>query len=223
MAEAQQIMNTGENRTGTGNTGNQNAGDWNTGNGNTGNRNTGNANAGIRNTGDRNTGDWNTGNRNTGDRNTGNWNTGNWNTGDWNCSSFNTGCFNTEDQGVMMFNKPSDWTRFDWLDSCARSLLAQIPKGVVEWVNSCNMTEEEKASHPSCETVGGYLKVLDKSECSQLWWDGLPEYQREIIFSLPNFDAIVFERCTGIKVEKEGDKHEEKVGHNTGIHPIDHE
>ena len=204
------LCNTGNRNTGNRNTGNQNTGDCNTGNRNTGNRNTGN-----RNTGNRNTGDWNTGNRNTGDCNTGDWNTGNqntgnrntgdWNTGDWNRSSFNAGCFNTEEQKVTMFNKPSDWTYRQWLNSDARYLLNQIPKSVVEWVCSSDMTDEEKAAHPTHETTGGYLKVLDESECGQLWWDGLNEQQREVIFSLPNFDPDIFEQCTGIKVQKAGE------------------
>ena len=162
-------------------------------------------NTGDWNTGDCNTGDCNTGNRNTGDCNTGNRNTGDWNTGDWNRSSFNAGCFNTEGQKVTMFNKPSDWTYRQWLNSDARYLLNQIPKSVVEWVCSSDMTDEEKAAHPTHETTGGYLKVLDESECGQLWWDGLNEQQREVIFSLPNFDPDIFEQCTGIKVQKAGE------------------
>ena len=149
-----------------------------------------------------NTGDWNTGDCNTGDWNTGNRNTGNRNTGDWNRSSFNAGCFNTEEQKITMFNKPSDWSYRNWLDSDARYFLNQIPKNVIEWVYSEDMTDEEKAEHPTHETTGGYLKVLDESECVQLWWDGLREQHREIIFSLPNFDPDIFEQCTGIKVQK---------------------
>ena len=141
----------------------------------------------------------------TGLCNTGNRNTGNRNTGDWNRSSFNAGCFNTEEQKVTMFNKPSDWTYRQWLNSDARYLLNQIPKSVVEWVCSSDMTDEEKAAHPTHETTGGYLKVLDESECGQLWWDGLNEQQREVIFSLPNFDPDIFEQCTGIKVQKAGE------------------
>ena len=167
---------------------------------NTGNQNTGNQNTGNQNTGNQNTGDWNTGNQNTGNQNT-----GNRNTGDWNRSSFNAGCFNTEEQKVTMFNKPSDWTYRQWLNSDARYLLNQIPKSVVEWVCSSDMTDEEKAAHPTHETTGGYLKVLDESECGQLWWDGLNEQQREVIFSLPNFDPDIFEQCTGIKVQKAGE------------------
>ena len=171
----------------------------NTGNYNTGNRNTGDCNTGGYNTGNYNTGNYNTGNRNTGDRNTGNRNTGNRNTGDWNKSSFNTGCFNTEEQKIMLFNKPSGMTYREWIDSDARYLLNQIPKNVVEWVYEENMTDTEKAAHPTYETTGGYFKVLDESECGQLWWDALTDYQKNIIKEIPNFDADVFFQCTGIR------------------------
>ena len=221
--EVLRIVNTGKNCTG-----NRNTGDWNTGNRNSGHRNTGNRNTGHRNTGNRNTGDWNTGNRNTGDWNTGDcntgdWNTGDWNTGDWNTghrntgdcntgdcntgdwnkSSFNTGCFMTEEQKIMFFNKPSDWTYLDWLNSDARYLLNQIPKNVVEWIYSKDMTDEEKAEHPTHETTDGYLKVLDESDCGQLWWNGLTKKNKDIIRALPNFDRKIFYQCTGIKIEEE--------------------
>ena len=186
------IVNTGKDCTGLCNTGNRNTGDCNTGNRNTGNRNTGN----------RNTGDWNTGDCNTGNRNTGDWNTGDWNTGDWNKSSFNTGCFNTEEQKITLFNKPSDITYNDWLRSDARYLLNQIPKDVVEWVYEEDMTDEEKAANPTYETTGGYLKVLNESECGQLWWGSLSDFQKNYIKSIPNFDAEIFEQCTGIKVDE---------------------
>ena len=191
------IVNTGKDCTGFCNTGNRNTGDCNTGNRNTGDWNTGN-----RNTGNRNTGDWNTGDCNTGNRNTGDWNTGDWNTGDWNKSSFNTGCFNTEEQKITLFNKPSDITYNDWLRSDARYLLNQIPKDVVEWVYEEDMTDEEKAANPTYETTGGYLKVLNESECGQLWWDSLSDFQKNYIKSIPNFDAEIFEQCTGIKVDE---------------------
>ena len=214
--------NTGDCNTGDWNTGNCNTGDWNTGNCNTGNRNTGNCNTGNRNTGDWNTGncntgdcntgncntgdcntgDCNTGNRNTGNCNTGNCNTGNRNTGDWNKSSFNTGCFNTVEQKIMLFNKQSDITYRDWYESDARWLLNQIPKDVVEWIYSEDMTDEEKAEHLTHKTTGGYLKVLDESECGQLWWGSLSDRQKNIIKAIPNFDAEIFFQCTGIRVDE---------------------
>ena len=191
--------NTGNRNTGNCNTGNCNTGNCNTGNRNTGNCNTGNRNTGDRNTGNRNTGDRNTGDRNTGDRNTGNCNTGNRNTGDWNKSSFNTGCFNTVEQKIMLFNKQSDMTYRDWCKSDARYLLNQIPKDVVEWIYSDNMTDEEKEQHPTYKTTDGYFKKLDETECGQLWWDSLSNHQKNIIKAIPNFDAEIFFQCTGIR------------------------
>ena len=190
--EVLRIVNIGKNCTGRCNTGNRNTGNCNTGDCNTGNWNTGNRNTGDCNTGNRNTGDWNTGNRNTGNRNT----------GDWNKSSFNTGCFNTEEQKIMLFNKPSDMTYREWIDSDARYLLNQIPKDVVEWVYEEDMTDEEKAAHPTYETTGGYLKVLDESECGQLWWGSLSDRRKEIIKAIPNFDAEIFFQCTGVRVDE---------------------
>ena len=168
----------------------------------TGRCNTGNRNTGNRNTGNRNTGNRNTGNRNTGDCNTGDCNTGNRNTGDWNKSSFNTGCFNTEEQKIMLFNKPSNMTYREWLESDARWLLNQIPKDVVEWVYEEDMTDEEKAAHPTYETTGGYLKVLDESECGQLWWGSLSDRRKDIIRAIPNFDSDIFFQCTGVRVDE---------------------
>ena len=137
----------------------------------------------------------------TGRCNTGNRNTGNRNTGDCNKSSFNTGCFNTEEQKILLFNKPSEMTYREWLESDARHLLNQIPKDVVEWVYENSMTDDEKAAHPTYKTTGGYLKVLDESECGQIRWNGLPDYHKNIIKSIPNFDAEIFYLCTGIKVD----------------------
>ena len=166
----------------------------------TGLANTGNRNTGSRNAGDCNTGDKNTGDRNTGNWNAGNWNTGNMNTGDWNKVSYSSGCFNTDEQKMIMFNKPCDWTLRDWFDCKAKRLLDQIPKKVVKWVQLSDMSDEEKIVHSTCKTTGGYLKILDESKCVQLWWNVLPEEDKQVILSLPNFDADIFEECTGIRI-----------------------
>lgn len=210
------IVNTGKGCTGLCNTGSYNTGSYNTGYCNAGDRNTGSCNVGDYNAGSYNTGDYNTGSYNTGNFNTGNFNIGsyntgncntgdfnigNYNTGDWNKSSFNTGCFNTEEQKIMLFNKMSDITYREWINSDARRLMNRIPKNVVEWVYEKDMSDEEKADNPSYETTGGYLKVLDESECAQLWWDGLSDDDKNIITNLPNFDAEIFRKCTGIRIK----------------------
>ena len=197
--------NSGDCNSGNCNSGDCNSGDWNSGNWNSGNRNSGNRNSGDCNSGNCNSGNCNSGNRNSGDCNSGNCNSGNRNSGnrnsgDWNNTNFSNGCFNTQEPKILLFNKPSDWTYRDWLNSDARYILNQIPRNVVEWVYSSDMTEEEKKSYPSYETTGGYLKILDEKDCSQIWWDGLSSEYRNIIVSLPNFNAEIFEKCTGIKI-----------------------
>ena len=188
--EVLEIVNMGKSCTGLCNSGNRNSGDWNSGNRNSGNRNSGN----------RNSGNWNSGNRNSGDWNSGDWNSGNRNSGDWNKTSFSNGCFNTEEPEVYMFNKPSGMTYRQWLNSDARYLLKQIPHWCLSWVWSEDMTDEEKKAHPEHETTGGYLKKLDESDNAQIWWNGLNEHDRNVIKALPNFDAVIFEKCTGIKI-----------------------
>ena len=158
-------------------------------------------NTGDWNTGNMNTGSWNTGNCNTGNMNTGSWNAGSWNAGDWNLSSFNSGSFNTEELKISLFNRPSDWTYRDWMYSDARYLLNNIQNNIVGWVPESEMTEAEKEANPTYETTGGYLKVLNESECAQMWWDGLSESERDIIMAIPNFDAAIFKQLTGIKAE----------------------
>lgn len=109
----------------------------------------------------------------------------------------------TEEPTIMFFNKPSGWTYKDWLGSYARMLLAQMPKKVLKWVCSEDMTNEEKKEHLTHETTGGYLKVLDESKCSQSWWEGLSETQRDVIRAIPNFDPDIFKEITGIDTKGE--------------------
>ena len=192
------LCNSGDCNSGDCNSGNRNSGDWNSGDWNSGDCNSGDCNSGNRNSGDWNSGDCNSGNRNSGD-----WNSGDWNSGDWNKCSFSNGCFNTTSPKIYLFNKPSEWTYEDWLNSEARYLLNQIPGDVLEYIWLSDMTDEEKAAHPEAETTGGYLKVLDNSECAVIWWRGLSDRQKAIITAIPNFDKAIFKEITGIDVDED--------------------
>ena len=172
-----------------------------TGFSNTGNYNTGNCNTGYCNTGDYNTGNCNTGDYNTGDRNTGDWNTGNW----------NTGCFNTVEQKIFLFNKLSDWTMKDWINSEARSIFYDIRISPVQKINKKDMTEKEKEQHPEYQTTGFYLKELRSEEIAeerQKYWNQLSQKQKDIVMAIPNFDKEIFKEITGIDVDKGVMKHE---------------
>ena len=143
----------------------------------------------------------NTGKGCTGLCNSGDCNSGDWNSGDWNKCNFSNGCFNTVSPKIYLFNKPSEWTYGDWLNSEARYLLNQIPGDVLEYIYLSDMTDEEKAAHPEAETTGGYLKILDNSECAVIWWRGLFDRQKAVITAIPNFDKEIFKQITGIDVD----------------------
>ena len=168
---------------------------------NSGDCNSGNRNSGNRNSGNRNSGDCNSGNRNSGNRNSGNRNSGNRNSGDWNKTCFSNGCFNTESPKIFLFNKPSDWTYQDWLNSDARYILMNCPSNVLSWIWEDDMTDEEKEQHPEYLVTGGFLKHIEKETGRQMWWDGLSDRKKDIVMQLPNFDKDIFKEITGITVE----------------------
>ena len=106
---------------------------------------------------------------------------------------------------IMMFNKPTEWTLMDWLDSEARQIMSSCPTAYVAttWISESNMTEEEKATYPEYITTGGYLKNIRYKADKQKWWDELDDRKKEIVMGLPNFDPDIFFDCTGIRVEVE--------------------
>jgi hypothetical protein len=192
--------NSGNRNSGNWNSGNCNSGDWNSGDWNSGNWNSGDWNSGNCNSGNRNSGNWNSGDWNSGNCNSGDWNSGNCNSGDWNTTSFSNGCFNTVSPKIYMFNKPTDWTFEQWFNCRARRLLNEIDDCPLEYVYLSDMTDEEKAAHPEAETTGGYLKERTMADNARKWWEGLSADDRNVILSLPNFDAAIFKEITGIDV-----------------------
>ena len=200
-AELLEIVNTGECCTGLCNSGNRNSGNRNSGDWNSGDWNSGDWNSGDWNSGDWNSGDLNSGYYNSGCYNSGNRNSGNRNSGDWNKTNFSNGCFNIAEPKIYLFNKPSNWTYRDWLNSEACYLMNQIRGGILEWVCLRNMTCEEKTAHPESETTGGYLKELDNSECAVIWWRSLDQRQKNVIMAIPNFDKAIFKEIIGIDVD----------------------
>jgi len=86
----------------------------------------------------------------------------------------------------------------DWWNSEACKFFSRIQ--TVFWVNSNDMTEQEKELHPEHETTGGFLKTVHLVEAAEKWWSELSEREKQVIMSIPNFDADKFYKITGIKV-----------------------
>ena len=190
--------------TGSGNTGINNAGYANAGNRNAGNRNAGYANAGNYNAGNYNAGNDNAGNRNAGYANAGyanagNYNAGNRNAGYANAGNDNAGAFNTLQSPYMLFNKPSSWTYENFINSIAFQLLQQV--NTTQWIADYQMSEEEKKLYPYYVTTKGYIKNIPFKDAFQNAWHNWTKDSQKEFKNLPNFDAVIFEEITGVKID----------------------
>lgn len=99
-------------------------------------------------------------------------------------------------QKIFLFNKPSDWTYQDWLNSDARYILMNCPSNVLSWIWEDDMTDEEKEQHPEYLVTGGFLKHIEKETGRQMWWDGLSDRKKDIVMQLPNFDKDIFKEIS---------------------------
>ena len=158
------------------------------------------ANTGEWNTGYRNAGNWNTGDLNTGNWNTGDLNTGCLNTGDLNTGDRNTGYLNTGDGVITIFDQPCDMDR-EKLESAIYEAVPPIP--LIVFVDTSDMTVDEKTEHPNHDTIGGYLKAFKSIQAAGAdAWSKLDASEqadrRSKIEALPNYDAKKFFECTGI-------------------------
>ena len=191
-----------------GNYGNGNSGDYNSGDWNSGDCNSGDCNSGDWNSGDCNSGDCNSGNRNSGDCNSGDWNSGNRNSGDFNSGDRNSGYWNkcngsngvfcTIEPTIKIFDKDTNMTLEEFLNSKYNKALCSVDLKLIEWVY---YTEEEMKEDDDKKAAKGYLKNYTYKEACANWWSKLTEENREIIKSIPNFDADKFYEITGINID----------------------
>lgn len=138
----------------------------------------------------------NNGINNLGHSNTGDSNTGHRNTGHWNTANYHTGSFNTVDADtILVFNKP-----------CNREVWEKAGKpwclnfDIKKWVSFSDMTDEDKKTHPSAKTVGGYYKEIPYKEAFSESMKKAPKEELKQIKALPNFDADIFEEISGFKI-----------------------
>lgn len=176
----------------TTNTGNRNSGDFNSGNFNSGNCNSGNCNSGYG-----NSGRYNSGNSNSGYSNSGHYNSGKYNSGYHNSGDYNTGDCNTNNQTVRIFNNDSGWEFYGDNHNRFRNILSKHSRLLLVWINSSNMTEDEKKENPSHKTTGGFLRSKGNKMRGTL-----SKEDREFLLNVPNFDAKILEETTGIVLDE---------------------
>jgi len=148
-------------------------------------------NSGSGNSGNRNSGNQNSGNQNSGNRNSGNRNSGDWNSGDW-----NSGYLNSNNPSILrVFEKDCPRDRWD---------NAIIPQffyfDLIRWISWSELTPEEQAANPKAQTTDGMLKIMNYQEAWQAAWKVAPKDDQLKVFDLPNFDAEIFAKISGIDV-----------------------
>jgi hypothetical protein len=173
-----------------------NIGHRNVGRHNVGHSNVGNYNVGRHNVGNYNVGHHNVGHRNVGRHNVGHCNVGRHNVGNYNVGHGNTGFFNTYTPTVRMFNRDTGMAFYD----------VKIPEifnklQTVIWVDSENMTAEEKSENTNWETIGGYLKIIPYKEAWQNLLKDVDKKTKDEIKAMPNFDKDIFCEITGVMID----------------------
>ena len=191
-------FNSGDRNSGNWNSGNSNSGKFNSGNWNSGDWNSGYMNSGDWNSGYMNSGDWNSGDRNSGDRNSGYRNSGDRNSGYWNKCNGSNGVFCTIEPTIKIFDKDTNMTLEEFIKSKYNKALCSVELNLTEWIW---YTEEEMKEDDNKKATKGYLKEYSYKEACANWWSKLTEENREIIKSIPNFDADKFYEITGIKID----------------------
>ena len=135
---------------------------------------------------------------NRGNMNSGYYNSGDNNSGDWNKCDGSNGIFCTEEQKIRIFDKETNMTLNEFRKSKYNKALRSVELKLTEWIWD---TEEEMKEDAKKRLIGGYLKEYSYKEACANWWDELTEENREIIKSIPNFDADKFYEITGIKID----------------------
>ena len=86
----------------------------------------------------------------------------------------------------------------EFINSKYNKALCSVELKLTEWIW---YTEEEMKEDDDKKATKGYLKNYTYKEACANWWSKLTEENREIIMSIPNFDADKFYEITGIKID----------------------
>ncbi len=192
-------FNSGDRNSGYRNSGNYNSGNYNSGSHNSGNSNSGSCNSGSYNSGNYNSGDHNSGSHNSGSYNSGSYNSGYSNSGYFNSCDNSNGVFCTEEPKINIFNMPTDMTMREFVKSKYYNAIVSSPFNLTKWIE---YTAEEKAQDEKKALIGGYLQIYSYKEACQNWWANMSPENKEIIKSMPNFNAEIFKEITGIETKE---------------------
>ena len=100
---------------------------------------------------------------------------------------------------LQIFNKDVSEEIYNKTKSTLNVKNFKLP--IAKWIKSEDMTADEKDNWTSHKQTGGYLKTLSYQDAWKEMWRGMSEEDKKFFGTLPNFDAEIFEKITGIVYE----------------------
>ena len=98
-------------------------------------------------------------------------------------------------KNLQIFNK--DVTEEVWSKTKDNLSIKNFKLPIAKWVD---IKEIEKPTTTQTQ-LGGYLKTLSYKDAWKEMWNGMSNEDKKFFLDLPNFDAEIFEKITGIKPE----------------------
>ncbi len=102
-------------------------------------------------------------------------------------------------KNLMMFNKPISEDEYNTQIKYLRAKDFKLP--IAKWVEYKDLSDDEQTS--TTKQLGGLLKTLSYQDAWKEMWSELSSKDKNFFKTLLNFDADIFEKITGIKIEEE--------------------
>ena len=96
-----------------------------------------------------------------------------------------------------MFGKETDMTMTEFRKKYGYE---NIYPRLTEWILESEMTDEQKTENPEYKTTGGFILKRTMHEAWAIAWGKATDKEKKWFTDLPNFDAEIFKRITGIDV-----------------------
>ena len=103
-------------------------------------------------------------------------------------------------KNLHIFNKPVSEEEYRKVKNALDIKNFKLP--IAKWIETKDMTKEEKSNWTLHEQTGGFLKTLSYKNAWAEMWANLSQEDKDFFKGIINFDAEIFEKITGIKIEE---------------------
>ena len=101
-------------------------------------------------------------------------------------------------QNYIIFNKKVSVYEYNQTKKYLDAKNFKLP--IAKWVKYENLSKDEQTS--IVKQLGGLLKTLNYKDAWKEMWVEMTQEDKDFFKTIPNFDADIFEKITGIKYEE---------------------